>query len=378
MPLAARESLRSSITSGFDPVDPSVFPWFSSEADDHDHDEDIINHNETWPISKSTGSQLTLERLDYMGKQVERMKNVYVSASVVERRNSFLQSVGANWEFEEESFIDNAARQEMEEHFAKSCRYDQNDIRLLEMLGPECEESLFKDQQRVLAYFRHKAAVIERHHGFRFGAEHDKPTANVRRGHREAVVFDSNAMPTHRPSSGASSSSSSSSSCPEDTPNAASSPKSKQQPLKVVSSRASRRKSRIGDSIPTESDDKARSSIASRSSMKGGKERSRFASNASRFASNGSRRSVHSDGEDDSPKSAKDGPRPSSTSGKSPKSRTRPAHVNIQEEQIDKSASEEKTEARSEEETQSLRRRMSRKMSIRKDALPALLQSKRP
>mmetsp|Transcript_25592 Transcript_25592/g.41031 ORF Transcript_25592/g.41031 Transcript_25592/m.41031 type:complete len:364 (-) Transcript_25592:6-1097(-) len=363
MPLAARASVRSSITSGFDPVDPSVFPWYSDEADDHDNDEDTINHNETWPISKSTGSQLTFERLDYMGKQVERMKNVYASASVVERRNSFLQSVGASWEFEEESFIDDAARQQMEEHFAKSCRYDQNDIRLLEMLGPECEESLFKDQQRVLAYFRHKAAVIERHHGFRFGAEHDKPTANVRRGHREAVVFDSNAMPTHRPSSGASSSSSSSSSCPEDTPSAASSPKSKQQPLKVVSSRASRRKSRIS----TQSDDKARSSIASRSSTKGGKDRARFASNASR-------RSVHSDGEDDSPKSAKDGPRPSSTSGKPPKARTRQAHVNIQEEQIDKSASEEKTE----EEIQSLRRRMSRRLSTRKDALPALLQSKRP
>lgn len=150
--------------------------------------------------SKPHGPHQTMMRMDEISKQVTRMSMASIShlqdyrkklqdKGIVDpheqeeflakdknsRRESFgidkvaEQSKGGEyaWEVAEEHFIDDIGRSTMEEHFVKSVQPEAIDTHLLELLGAEGEAKLFLDYQRIVEYFRHKNALVDRKVGLK-------------------------------------------------------------------------------------------------------------------------------------------------------------------------------------------------------------------
>jgi len=145
---------------------------------DEIEDAKLENQKINFPQSKSTGTVLVLERMDYMAKQVERLtlahKGAHASSKRDAKRDTFAlgNDVAGEaeaedaWQAAEQSFVEGVGRRDMEDLFVKCCQSSDNDLRLFELLGAGKEDQLYKDQQKIVEYFRHKSGVLDRTHGF--------------------------------------------------------------------------------------------------------------------------------------------------------------------------------------------------------------------
>jgi hypothetical protein len=132
-----------------------------------------------FPASKSTGTALTLERMDYINKQVERLKTQHGGSSPssppISPRTPRTPGRSSKVLFESDSSQDrgqiqaqlfgDSGRNPMEDVFVQCCKPSSDssaDFRLMELLGPDMEQQLFNDQRNILEYFRYKQSVMDR------------------------------------------------------------------------------------------------------------------------------------------------------------------------------------------------------------------------
>lgn len=101
-----------------------------------------------FPTSKKDGAELCLERLDYMTRQVERLRRQSSHPSTPGERFG-----GGDSDLE-------AQEKDMEKALFDCCQPRRADFRLLELLGPQGQNVLQLGQLNVVEYFRYKYAML--------------------------------------------------------------------------------------------------------------------------------------------------------------------------------------------------------------------------
>jgi len=122
----------------------------------------------TFPASKSDGVALCLERLDYMTKQVGRLRRGQCASPKNQFGRMSLSRMDVHVN-EAESLQDNtlkASEESMEKALFECCQPRRSDYRLLELLGSQGQNVLQQGQLKIVEYFRYKSAMMDPKAGF--------------------------------------------------------------------------------------------------------------------------------------------------------------------------------------------------------------------
>lgn len=172
--LAAQEtgrivaSKRAPVSESLEETPSQPLPNALDSLDEAWDIDDYKPQDTKFPFFKSTGTALTLDRMNYLAGQVSRLNkksgSMPSSPSKSEKSKGF-SSEGSEEDTEEGNILEGAGRCTMEDNFVNCCRASGSveiDTRIMELLGPEKEQQLFKDQQKIVEYFRHKNSLLDR------------------------------------------------------------------------------------------------------------------------------------------------------------------------------------------------------------------------
>jgi len=139
----------------------------SSDSEEEDETDMYQVQPINFPQSKSAGSVLIMERMAYMAKMINRMRNTHGERAPSKKSWSRRRQVP----FPEPTFdVDTKVQErviknymeDMEMSLAQCSQMSHADFKVLDMVGPEGQEMLFQGQKKVLDYFRHKYTMIDR------------------------------------------------------------------------------------------------------------------------------------------------------------------------------------------------------------------------
>lgn len=185
----------------------------SLQIDEEDNDDEYASERKqaelmqsmNFPVTKQQGIMQTLERMEYMSKHVGRLRSqsIHEPLSPTSPGRLGMVSRGARgresmmsrsqrvqdgdhdddgeMDGTEQNNSNDAGRSSMEERFTECCESSGNsevEFRLMQLLGPEIEDQLFKEQMKIVEYFRHKNQLLDRKYGIQkmqdmFGGDDD-------------------------------------------------------------------------------------------------------------------------------------------------------------------------------------------------------------